>query len=355
MLKSCTAAKNTINHYFVHKIKRSQIKKYIFVLFIAIVSVGSLFSMRIEVVRRHLDNTDCLRGVTHRLWREAWQQAKFQDREELAYEFIVWHYTVCRDLLSTYMTYNRHGVSAHYTIENCGTICLTVDPDKFIAYHAGVSIFRDRTNLNCYSIGIENINPGFVEMYQEVSPFGRPVQIYGDGRWWYLFSEQQFVSSVTLTAYLQEKYKISGWDVVTHADIAIGRKSDVGPMWDYRRAYREFNAGYWPEETHRVNVDSFGSLSDSDYIALISSFGYHMPEDHDAQAKLIRAYQMHFSTVNISGELVSSTKKRILEHVIGLMGHIDPITRQKYEYFHDSFAKWAEENPDKALAFSEYF
>ncbi|MDR1475475.1 MAG: hypothetical protein LBI30_03075 [Holosporales bacterium] len=42
---------------------------------------------------------------------------------------------------------------------------------------------------------------------------------------------------------------------------------------------------------------------------------------------------MHYSQVNISGELLTATKEDILRHAIALHGYVDPITGTKYDFF----------------------
>ncbi|MDR0580793.1 MAG: N-acetylmuramoyl-L-alanine amidase [Holosporaceae bacterium] len=314
-------------------------------LFGAIVVVNT-FSL--PIVDRHLDNADCKNGVTHRLWDEAWS---IRGQRVTPPEFIVLHYTVCPNVRSTYDAYNANGVSAHFTLENDGTTYLTVDPRRYIAYHAGVSAFAGCRSLNYHSIGIENVNPGFVYEYEEIPGFRRPVQIPGDSRYWYPFSLEQFKANCLLTASLQRDYFIHGWSVVTHADIAIDRKSDVGPLWDYRRAHREYNAGFWYDESHQIPPRLPDNLTDEDYIEIIRTFGY----TSDNREALIRAYQMHYVLTNISGTLTECTKVAILRHVIGLHGLVSPITGEKFEYFESKFQQWNDKNPAKAAAFFEYF
>jgi N-acetyl-anhydromuramyl-L-alanine amidase AmpD len=336
-------------------VTKSKMKNIFLGLCLAIVSSDSLFSTALTIEHKPLDNKNCTNGVSHRLWSKAWAAFGRQDRQGPMYQFIALHYTVCRTLQDTYTAYDQCGVSAHFTIANDGIVYNTVDPSQYIAYHAGASRFCGLAGLNYYAIGIEHVNPGYVTVYKEDPLFGRPVQRPGDNRWWYSFSEQQFVASATLTADLQRQYKIPGWCVVTHADIAPGRKSDIGPLWDYERAYREYSAGYWPEETHGVDVNKFANLSKMDFIKLICSVGYHDPGLDDENETLIRAYQMHYSPQNLSGRLDSQTKENVLKHVIGLQGHTDATTGQKCEYCRTELAKWKIDNPDKAQAFDEYF
>src|SRR5215469_15967809 len=50
-------------------------------------------------------------------------------------------------------------VSAHYLIEEDGTVWRLV-PENHRAWHAGVSFWAGRRDINSHSIGIELVNPG---------------------------------------------------------------------------------------------------------------------------------------------------------------------------------------------------
>ncbi len=97
--------------------------------------------------------------------------------------------------------YEEYGVSAHYLIDREGVIYRLVK-DKNIAYHAGVSKMPDgRTDVNDFSIGIEMMN---TETGQ--------------------FTKAQYAAVNGLVALLQKQHPIKS--VVSHADIAPGRKTD---------------------------------------------------------------------------------------------------------------------------------
>ena len=55
-------------------------------------------------------------------------------------------------------------VSSHYFIKKNGEI-LTLLPDLYVAWHAGVSCWQNYKSLNKYSIGIEISNPGHSYKY----------------------------------------------------------------------------------------------------------------------------------------------------------------------------------------------
>ena len=59
-------------------------------------------------------------------------------------------------------------VSSHYFITNNGNI-LSLVPDLYEAWHAGVSSWKDYRSLNKYSIGIEINNPGHEHGYKKFS------------------------------------------------------------------------------------------------------------------------------------------------------------------------------------------
>lgn len=302
----------------------------------------------VDIINRHLVDT---KSRVYTSWENIIKNKKFPDSwtPEQINQLVVLHYTVCLSVDSTYQTYNAAGVSAHFTLGNGGDIYCSVNPDENFAHHAGVSRFATYDRLNYYSIGLEHVNPGGNAKCVSVEGFAPPIQIEGDSGYWYPFSDVQFRSSVLLTGGLQKKYKIPGWNVVTHADVAIGRKSDIGPLWPYKKAFDEYSVGFWPSESHDVNPADL-KLEDSDYISLIKSFGYNS----DDTKSLIRAYQLHYSAGNLSGELTDITKKSVLRQTVGLHGYVDPITGSKYDFFHQKFSEWASVSK-KGSAFSEYF
>lgn len=237
-------------------------------------------------------------------------------------KFIILHYTVSDTYNNTKLAYDRHGTSAHFTVENNGVIYKNVrTEDK--AFHAGVSAFGDFTDLNQYSLGIENINFGFIETEKFVQKSKQLFEFSSyPGKWWFEFSEEQFVATSTLVKYLQEKFDIPPYNVLTHTDIAIGRKFDIGPMWDYKKAYKEFNAGYF-YEVKNISLESFCCLKNKHYLELIRKFGYRFKEEQTTE--VVRAFQMHYGYYktnvrekDISGRLTNITKFSIINYAIGI-------------------------------------
>lgn len=113
-------------------------------------------------------------------------------------------------------------VSAHYVVGKDGTIIQCVD-DSLDAWHAGVSAFLGRKNVNGFSIGIEMCNVG-----DGVDPY----------------TDAQYKALGKLVAYILDAHHIK-WDHVTgHKDIALpkGRKDDPSPNFSYDRMKQEVAA-----------------------------------------------------------------------------------------------------------------
>jgi len=115
-------------------------------------------------------------------------------------------------------------VSAHYTIDEDGTIYHHVAPQKR-AWHAGVSHWQDLSNFNDFSIGIELVNPGHEHGY-------RP------------FPDIQIDSLINLIKHLYEEFPIEKRLVLGHSDIAPERKNDPGELFPWDRLAAENLAIY---------------------------------------------------------------------------------------------------------------
>lgn len=98
-------------------------------------------------------------------------------------------------------------VSSHFFIRRNGEVIQFV-PCALRAWHAGQSLWRGRTAVNDFSIGIEM-----------------------EGSDTTFFTEKQYHALAKLTAYLLENYPIV--DIVGHSDIAPARKTDPGACFDW--------------------------------------------------------------------------------------------------------------------------
>ena len=141
-------------------------------------------------------------------------------------KFIVFHYTGMKKEIDAInlLTNQKSKVSCHYFIKKNGEI-LTLVPDLYISWHAGVSSWKRFNSINRNSIGIEISNPGHDFKYKK-------------------FSTKQVNSILKLTTFLIKKYKIKSNFILGHSDIAPDRKKDPGEKFPWRYFARN-KIGYW--------------------------------------------------------------------------------------------------------------
>ena len=98
-------------------------------------------------------------------------------------------------------------VSAHFLVRRDGVLIQFV-PCSMRAWHAGSSSWRRKQNCNDFSIGVE------IEGVDD-----RP------------YESVQYQQLGKLTTLLRQRYPIV--DIVGHADVSPGRKTDPGPAFDW--------------------------------------------------------------------------------------------------------------------------
>ncbi|MDC0942918.1 1,6-anhydro-N-acetylmuramyl-L-alanine amidase AmpD [Gammaproteobacteria bacterium] len=100
-------------------------------------------------------------------------------------------------------------VSSHFLITRKGALIQFVPTDKR-AWHAGISAYKGRENCNDFSIGIE------LEGCDDEE-----------------FEKPQYYALSRLINFLSKDLQINKQNIVSHADIAPGRKTDPGPYFDW--------------------------------------------------------------------------------------------------------------------------
>ena len=100
-------------------------------------------------------------------------------------------------------------VSSHFLITRKGALIQFVPTHKR-AWHAGISTYKGKENCNDFSIGIE------LEGCDDEE-----------------FEKAQYHSLSRLINFLSIDLKIDKQNIVGHADIAPGRKTDPGPLFDW--------------------------------------------------------------------------------------------------------------------------
>lgn len=124
---------------------------------------------------------------------------------------IVIHFTEMDNFLEAIdrLTNPYYKTSSHYIIRKDGIIYELVPP-HLRAWHAGISSWRGRENVNDFSIGIELDNNGKEE-----------------------FSKPLMNSLILLCKQLSKIFAIENEFIVAHSDIAPSRKIDPGYFFDW--------------------------------------------------------------------------------------------------------------------------
>ena len=141
-------------------------------------------------------------------------------------KFIIFHYTGMKNEKEaiSQLTNIKSKVSSHYLIKTNGEI-LTLVPDLYVAWHAGLSSWKKYKSINKYSLGIEISNPGHKYSYKT-------------------FSKKQIKSVLKLSSFLITKYKIKSNFILGHSDIAPDRKQDPGEKFPWKYLSKN-KIGYW--------------------------------------------------------------------------------------------------------------
>ena len=189
---------------------------------------------------------------------------------------VVLHYTGMRtaaDALER-MCNPAAEVSAHYLIDEDGTVTQLVDEDNR-AWHAGRSYWRGETDVNSASVGIELVNPGHEFGY-------RP------------FPAAQIDALLPLLADIVKRHQVPRANVVGHSDIAPARKQDPGELFPWARLAQHRLALAVPKLSMRLIYDNPGAF----YLAL-ERFGYDIADGRAA----VGAFQRRFRPKRIDGEI----------------------------------------------------
>lgn len=212
--------------------------------------------------------------------------------------FLILHYTAADDTDSMRLL-TQGNVSAHYLVPsannpllNKNTVYQLVAEDKR-AWHAGVSEWNGRTNLNDSAIGIEIVNLGYEQKLMK--------------REWYPWDDRQIKLVARLASDIIKRYGITPDNVLGHSDVAPARKVDPGPRFPWKQLADE-SIGAWPDSVTvqqylagRVPYEA-GSIEKIQ--ADLARYGYSIPQTgvaDEVSRQVIAAFQMHFRPDDCSG------------------------------------------------------
>lgn len=162
-------------------------------------------------------------------------------------------------------------VSSHYVIDIEGSIYEFVKEENR-AWHAGSSFFNGINDVNSNSIGIEIVNPGYIE--------GKPLHPFP-------LAQQNAIAA--LSADIIKRYGIKPFCVIGHSDVAPMRKIDPGPVFPWNSFAADFNIGLFPTPEQAVHESPVG-----DAAALLAQYGYGYTQ-LKTLSNVQRAFQLHFN------------------------------------------------------------
>ena len=201
--------------------------------------------------------------------------------------YIIYHYTgmVSEKKAIKRLTYKNSKVSCHYFIKRNGKI-INMVPDKFIAWHAGVSYWKNHKNLNDKSIGIEIQNSGHSSKYEK-------------------FSIKQIRSLLFLSKVLKKKYNIKSKNFLGHSDIAPSRKKDPGEKfpWKYLAKYK---IGIWynlPKKNLKLRYAAVSAKENYLFKLYLEKIGYHIKKKSKNSKSVIMAFQRRYRSKIINGKI----------------------------------------------------
>ena len=180
-------------------------------------------------------------------------------------------------------------VSSHYFITNNGNI-LSLVPDLYEAWHAGVSSWKDYRSLNKYSIGIEINNPGHEHGYKK-------------------FSKKQIFSLIKLLKYLKKQYNIKKTNILGHSDISPNRKKDPGEKFPWRFLAKNNLSIWYNLNKKKIKTYRNMKLKHNErkiFFNNLSKIGYSKVNTNKKKlekSNLIKAFQMKFRQELVNGKV----------------------------------------------------
>ena len=221
-------------------------------------------------------------------------------------EYIIIHYTAMSSDIEAlqFLCNKKNRVSSHFLINKSGKIFQLVSL-KFRAWHAGISFWKGRRDINSNSIGIE-IDYFGSNIENEFYP---KIQIFYLGK---------------LLSLLKKKYSIDSKNILGHSDIAPYRKIDPGKRFPWK-IFHNLKICYFPKKLNSKNTIELKiffkkkSLTSqiNQVLYILSLIGYDVEKARKSKKNfriLIKAYQAHYRNSLVDGFLDNETYYLILGH-----------------------------------------
>jgi len=188
-------------------------------------------------------------------------------------------------------------VSSHYLVEEDGRVFRLV-PEERRAWHAGLSFWKGRDDLNSASVGIEIVNPGHEFGYRA-------------------FPDAQIAAVIALVTDIRSRWTIEDDRIIGHSDVAPERKDDPGELFPWKRL-AEAGHGYWVEPAAAPGDPLAEGAEGPGVFALqagLTRLGYDSAPSGKFDAHttaVVRAFQRHWVQSRFDGVADGATRARLI-------------------------------------------
>lgn len=206
-----------------------------------------------------------------------------------AIELVILHYTgmPSGEGALAWLCDPRSQVSSHYFVHADGRLVQMVPEDRR-AWHAGVSDWHGKADINSRSIGIEIENPGHEHGYAE-------------------FPQPQVAAVIALLHSIVVRRSISPQAILAHSDVAPLRKQDPGEKFPWNQL-AEAGLGLWVPPAP-IRGGRFFQRGDRGQPvealqAMLALYGYGLEPTGDFDAlteAVVTAFQRHFRPERVDG------------------------------------------------------
>ena len=270
----------------------------------------------ITIVFFYLDSTSVLSEETNdnELQKiQTFQSESFSTR----IRFVVIHYTsIDWENSLKVLTNERYEVSSHYLIPEGGDdtysdqikIFQLVDEENR-AWHAGISKWEERTNINDQSIGIELVNQAECSVRQgsQYDYTNNYICLFSD------FDKDQIDQLILLLKDILSRHEeIKPTYIVGHSDISPDRKFDPGPKFPWKKLYENGIGAWYDDQTFEKYKNQFKrKIPDINQIqCALKRYGYGIEVTNKMDQQtffVIRAFQYHFTPNKSDGSISVDT------------------------------------------------
>ena len=270
----------------------------------------------ITIVFFYLDSTSVLSEETNdnELQKiQTFQSESFSTR----IRFVVIHYTsIDWENSLKVLTNERYEVSSHYLIPENGDdtysdqikIFQLVDEENR-AWHAGISKWEERTNINDQSIGIELVNQAECSVRQgsQYDYTNNYICLFSE------FDSDQIDQLILLLKDILSRHdEIKPTYIVGHSDISPDRKFDPGPKFPWKKLYENGIGAWYDDQTFEKYKNQFKrKIPDINQIqCALKRYGYGVKITNKMDEQtffVIRAFQYHFTPNKSDGSISVDT------------------------------------------------